>query len=54
LRRQRHPVDLEKLVLWCEFELGLSERTARQYIELVCKIHGWPIREGRIHPPDLE
>jgi len=49
-----NPVDLENLVLLCEYELGLSENTAMKYIDLVCRVKGWTVRDGKIYPPELE
>jgi hypothetical protein len=42
------PVDFEKLKLWIECSIGLSEEKAEQYIEKAVSSGGWFIIDGKI------
>lgn len=42
------PVDLEKLQLWVECTIGLSEQKTREYIEKAVASGGWYIIDGKI------
>lgn len=33
--------------------MGLTEKRAMEYIELVCRARGWIIKDGFIYPGDL-
>lgn len=41
-------IDYEKFVKRVQFDLGLREQTARDYINLVLEAQGWTAREGVI------
>jgi len=42
-------VSLEKVLDWCEMEIGLTRKTANQYVKLINRVNGWIINsEGVI------
>jgi len=41
-------ISVEKLVLWCEVELGLSKQKAYEYLDLVARIHNLAVDQGII------
>jgi len=36
------------MATWASFNIGLSMPKAREYVELVCRAHGWIIEDGII------
>lgn len=42
--------DLESLKLRVAMEIGLREKTAMEYIDLVCRAKGWSMKDGVIVP----
>jgi hypothetical protein len=53
-----NPVDIDKLKLWVEMNIGLTPERAQDYIEKVVAASGWVIFEGKIlaslPEPDVE
>ena len=47
---QDHKSELEDLKLKIAMEIGLTEKTAMQYVDLVCRAKGWTIKDGFIYP----
>jgi hypothetical protein len=43
-----NPVDLEKLRIWVECNIGLSKQKAEEYIDIVVSSAGWIIVDGKI------
>ena len=39
-------IDLDKLLDWIEYEIGLTRKTAMRYVELIVRKQGW-VRDGR-------
>ena len=42
------PVDVEKLKLWVECNIGLSKQKTEEYVELAIRTAGWIIEDGKI------
>lgn len=47
---QDRKCNVETLKLTIAMEIGLTEKTALQYIDLVCRAKGWVVKDGDIHP----
>jgi len=41
-------VDYEKLLDWIEYEIGLTREKATEYVNLIIKINGWALDDGKI------
>jgi len=41
-------IDIEKMIIWIEVNIGLSPGRAREYIEKACIVQDWNILEGQI------
>jgi hypothetical protein len=42
--------NIEDLKLNIAMNIGLTEKTALQYVDLVCRAKGWTIKDGFIYP----
>lgn len=47
---QEKKCEIEQLKLDIAMDIGLTEKTAMEYIDLVCRAKGWTIRDGVIYP----
>lgn len=43
-----NPVDLKKLRLWIEINIGLTPEKAESYISVVVEANGWVVNDGKI------
>ena len=44
----------EDLLLWIEFEIGLTEATARKYVDTIIRAKRWKLQDGFILPSEVK
>lgn len=42
--------EIEQLKLRIQMEIGLTEKTASEYVNTVCRAKGWHLKDGYIYP----
>lgn len=41
-------VDFNKIVLWAEMNIGLTNETAQEYVTKIVEVNGWVLENGKI------
>lgn len=44
----KNGIDRERLLDWIEFNLGLTRKTAAEYVGLIMRVEGWIYLDGKI------